>query len=307
MSQAREQASRSADPYDLDDPDAYWRWRDWKLAVAPANAGELVVEVRDPAALSPAEHAAIVERCRRCNIAVIAGPGHRQDRQLAHRLGTQLGLHNLDANWLADEDGVSTLTAGAQLDSREFIPYTDRPMRWHSDGYYNPPERRIAAMMLCCLERAESGGGNRLLDHEIAYILLRDHDPRFVQALSAADAMLIPERDEARGEQAGPVFSRFGAGSDLHMRYTARTRSIAWREDSVTQAAVAELARVLDAAGAHVYSLLLEPGMAIVCNNVLHERDGFVDSEARRRVVLRARYLDRIHGTEASWRDAFFV
>jgi hypothetical protein len=304
MSRADTRPGLFGDPFDLADAEAYQRWRDWKLSVAPADANALIVEVRDPSRLSQTERDAIIERCRRCNIAVLAGPAAVQGRDLARRLGEQLGLSRLDANWLADEDGVSTLSAGGQGDRNEFIPYTDRPMRWHSDGYYNPAQRRIAAMMLVCQQRAESGGGNRLLDHEIAYILLRDADPRFVQALSAADAMLIPGRDDARGDQGGPVFSRIGAGADLHMRYTARTRSIAWRDDAATRDAVQALASALDAAGSHVYHLLLDPGMAIVCNNVLHERDEFVDSGSRRRVMFRARYLDRIEGTQSAWRDA---
>ncbi|MEK9721037.1 MAG: TauD/TfdA family dioxygenase, partial [Quisquiliibacterium sp.] len=294
------------DPFDLTDQQAYLRWRDWKLSVAPPDSGGLIVQVRDPAALRPAELAAIIDRCRRCNIAVVAGPANAPDRQAARRLGEQLGLRKLDANWLADEDGISTLTSSDRrdrLDRQDFIPYTDRPMRWHSDGYYNPPQRRIAAMMLYCIERADSGGGNRLLDHEIAYLLLRDADPRFIQALSVDDAMMIPRRDQARDDQIGPVFSRIGSGEDLHMRFTARTRSIAWRQDDATLDAVHALTAVLDAAGSHVYSLVLEPGMAIVCNNVLHQRDGFVDSGARRREVLRARYLDRIEGAVGSWRE----
>jgi hypothetical protein len=32
-------------------------------------------------------------------------------------------------------------------------------------------------MILHCMRAAAEGGVNRLLDHEIAYIALRDHDP----------------------------------------------------------------------------------------------------------------------------------
>jgi hypothetical protein len=300
----------TGDPFDLDDDAAYRRWRDWKLSRAPRDAQEIVVEIRDPANPSDAEREAIVERCRRCNMAVYAGPRAGEGKDLARQLGAQLGLRSLDANWLADEDGISTLAVSERGTRRDFIPYTDQPIRWHTDGYYNPPQRRINAMLLHCVERAERGGGNRLLDHEIAYILLRDADPAFVRALSSPEAMLIPQRDaeageEARGAQSGPVFSRIAPGGDLHMRYTARTRSIAWRDDPRTRAAVEALRGVLDAAGRWVLALRLEPGMGIVCNNVLHERDGFVDSARHRRTVLRARYHDRIAGTLSSFRDAF--
>ena len=44
--------------------------------------------------------------------------------------------------------------------------------------------------------------------------------------------------------------------------------------------------------------------MGLVCNNVLHDRSGFSDTNGRRRLLLRARYLDRIEGTCFAWRDA---
>ena len=299
-------------PFALDDDDAYRRWRDWKLASAPTGVEGLLVEVDDPCRLSDAERDALVARCRVANMAVYASTRCGDGKEVARLLGERLGLRRLDANWLADEDGISTLSVSERGTRGEFIPYTDRPIRWHTDGYYNPPERTIAAMLLHCVERAAQGGGNRVLDHEIAYILLRDADPSHVRALSSPEAMAIPPREGdgdagsvARQTQAGPVFSTLPPGGDLHMRYTARTRSIAWRDDPATRAAVEALRLLLDAGGPFVYSLRLEPGMGIVCNNVLHERDGFVDSAEHRRRLLRARYHDRIAGTHASYLGAW--
>jgi len=41
----------------------------------------------------------------------------------------------------------------------------------------------------------------------------------------------------------------------------------------------------------------LQPGMGLLCNNVLHDRSGFTDDPARPRLIYRARYHDRIqHG-----------
>ncbi len=86
--------------------------------------------------------------------------------------------HRLDRNWLADDDGISSVTVPGEGGRGDYIPYTNRPIRWHTDGYYNPPERRIRAMVLHCVAPAASGGENALLDHEIAYLLLRDAIPR---------------------------------------------------------------------------------------------------------------------------------
>jgi hypothetical protein len=64
-------------------------------------------------------------------------------------LGAQVGLHQLDGNWLADEDGISPIAVSQPPGDRPaFIPYTNRPIKWHTDGYYQPPERKIRAW--CC-------------------------------------------------------------------------------------------------------------------------------------------------------------
>jgi len=288
--------------------DAYRRWRDWKLANAPARAEELIVEVRDPRAPTAAEAAALVARCRRSNMAVYASACRDEDKDIPRRLAARLGLARLDANWLADDDGVSSITPrdAAGGDARpDFIPYTNRPIRWHTDGYYNPPGRQVRGMVLHCVRPAAAGGENALMDHEIAYILLRDENPDAIRALMAPAAMTIPVRADAAGvarpAQAGPVFSVDPASGALHMRYTARTRSIEWHDDPATRAAAARLQAILDGSGAHVHRLRLDAGMGLVCNNVLHDRAAFTDGEGARRLLYRARYHDRVGGTHAGF------
>jgi hypothetical protein len=283
--------------FDLANRAAYRAWRARKLAQYPRAADELVVEVADPFRLTRAEREALLVRCARANMAIYATacpPARAKDALRA--LAAQLGLHTLDPNYLADDDGISPLAVAAGEMRGDFIPYTDRAIRWHTDGYYNPPEKTIRAMVLHCVERAASGGENRLLDHELAYIALRDADPAYVRALMQPDAMTIPARaaegEIARADQSGPVFS-FGPDGRLHMRYTARTRSIVWKDDPNVAAATALLATVLET-DPHVLRVRLGPGMGIVCNNVLHDRAAFTDAAAQRRLVLRARYYEAI-------------
>ncbi len=293
-------------PFDLAEDAAYRAWRDARLADAPRRAADLVVEVRDPAALAPAERAALVERCARWNMALYRSGRVDADTDIPRALGRQLGLERLDANWLADDDGISPITVRAGAGpAAGFIPYTNRAIKWHTDGYYQPPERAIRGMVLHCVRPAASGGANRLLDHELAYIALRDADPAHVRALAAPDAMTIPARTDddgvARPAQAGPVFAVDDSGC-LLMRYTARTRSIEWKADAATRAAVAALEALLAgealAGGAPLPQLRLrmEAGMGLVCNNVLHDREAFIDDPARPRLLYRARYLDRVAG-----------
>lgn len=285
------------DPFELARPQAYLRWRERKLARYPRRAEDLVVELRDPRHPTDSEARELRRLCAVANMAVYSSPhAGLADKDLPRRLAARLGLKQLHANPLADEDGVSSLEMTPGKAGRGYLPYSNQRLLWHTDGYYNPVEQRIRAFVLHCVRPAAAGGENRLLDPEIAYILLRDADPRHVQALSAPDAMTIPANEEdsaaLRPAQTGPVFST--EGGVLHMRYTARTRSIEWRSDDATRAAVAHLRGLLDAASPYVFTLRLAGGQGLVCNNVLHDRSAFTDAPGVGRLVYRARYLDRI-------------
>ena len=287
------------DPFDLNDTESYLRWREQKLACAPNSVNEFVIEVRNPRALTTNEHAALADCIRRCNMAIYASPMHDADTEIPRLLGAQFGLNRLDANWLAGEDGISEIRVFDNGTRQNYIPYTDRPIKWHTDGYYNPPERTIRGMVLHCVRNANSGGENQLMDHEMAYLLLRDENPQHIMALMQADAMTIPERvdetDGVRAAQSGPVFS-LDANGDLHMRYTARTRSIEWKKDPATLAAVAALEGLLASDTPHIFKASMEPGVGLLCNNVLHDRSAFADNDPGKppRLLYRARYLDRI-------------
>lgn len=284
-------------PFDLADNTAYQRWREHKLAHAITSTRELIVEINNPLAVTAAERAEILSRSRRSNMAIYASPV-AMDEAMLQQFAALFGLVQLDANWLAGERGITRITVCNDNGKRQtYIPYTDRAIKWHTDGYYNPPERQIRGMVLHCAQSAGTGGENRVMDHEIAYLLLRDANPDFIRALSASDAMTIPERvdetDGVRPAQSGPVFSVDAAGN-LHMRYTARTRSIEWKQDELTRAAVAQLEQILAADSPHIHGLRMENGMGLLCNNVLHDRTAFTDDPHKPRLLYRARYLDRL-------------
>lgn len=291
-----------AGPFDLDDSAAYAVWRQQKLDTAPRCIEDLVVSIDDPRSLKSTERESLLERCATANMAIyVSNTVGEADKEIPRKLGMQIGLHSLDSNYLSDEDGISPLAVADATDPTqkrgEFIPYTDKPIRWHTDGYYNPPERVVRGMILHCVQSAADGGGNRLLDHDIAYILLRDQNPDFIRALSTVDVMTIPARVEpdgvARPDQSGPVFS-VDANGYLHMRYTARTKSIAWKQDAFSQDSLRALEQLLAQATPWTLTGRLEPGMGLVCNNVLHDRAGFVNSPDRLRLLYRARYHERI-------------
>lgn len=289
-----------ASPFDLADSTAYRVWRDAKLAAYPKNIDELIVPLADPRTLTASETHALAAACARANMAFYSAPHlPAADKSLPKLLAQQLGLNRLEGNYLADEDGLSSITPNDDETSArgEYIPYTHKPINWHTDGYYNALDRRILGMTLHCAQDAEEGGENALLDHEIAYIQLRDTNPDYIAALMQPDAMTIPARmDEdnvARAEQSGPVFAIDPAQGFLYMRYTARTRSIVWKADSTTQAAVTTLADIL-ADSEYTLTARMTPGMGLICNNLLHTRNGFSDSPGHRRLLYRGRYYDRL-------------
>ncbi len=289
-------------PFDLDATQAYGAWRERKLADFPARLDELVVPVENPHALSDAERAAILRACERANMAVytLAHPDEALDKTLLTDLGAQLGLHDLDCNMYADDDGISALQVSAQHRQHEYIPYSNHAISWHTDGYYNSPRHRVLAMVLHCARPAARGGENRLLDHEIAYIRLRDENPRHIAALMQPDAMTIPanveQGVEIRPAQSGPVFTVDAASGKLHMRYTARTRSIAWKRDADTQAAVRSLEALLAEDSPMIFRHRLSAGQGVICNNVLHTRSAFEDEApaGQGRLMYRARFYQRV-------------
>jgi alpha-ketoglutarate-dependent taurine dioxygenase len=298
-------------PFHPDNDAGYQAWRAAKLADYPSRGEDLIVEVKDPNRLSPAEYDALWRRIAKTNMVIYATAlGEAEDKDAVRALSRQFGLEHLDANWLSDEDGISSLTPrdeeasdpGARTPGQDpgrrgdYIPYTHHRIRWHTDGYYNTPERRIYAMTLHCVRQAAEGGENDLYDHELAYMALRDANPEHVRALMAEDAMTIPARvDEmgvARGDEVGPAF--LVDGNQLHLRYTARTKSIAWKRDAATQAALGALENLLASKPFGAYTLKLQPGMGLLCNNVLHTRAGFSDTPDHRRLLYRARYHDHL-------------
>ena len=84
----------------------------------------------------------------------------------------------------------------------------------------------------------------------------------------------------------------------LHMRYTTRARSIAWKDDVNLHKAVGFIRELLAGDSPWIVRHRLQAGEGIICNNVLHAREAFTDNRDAARLLYRARYHDRIKGTE---------
>jgi hypothetical protein len=291
-------------PFDLSDEYSYRCWRESKLAGYPGSARELLVPVENPVLLDDVEYHRILSCCRKANAAFYEVPGgYPFVKEAVRALGRQFGLERLDMNLRADEDSITSLCAMPEMQGNHYIPYTNRPLNWHTDGYYNRPEEQVYAIVMHCVSEPAAGGENLFLDPEIAYILLRDENPDYVAALMQPEAMTIPPNIEGgieiRPRRTGPVFSVQQASGALHMRYTARTRSILWKDDRNTRLAAGFLAELVNGDSAYIFRYRLKAGQGIICNNVLHKREAFTDDveAGKQRLLYRARYHDRVRDT----------
>ena len=279
--------------------DNFSRGWDDRLARYRRGIEDLSVEIADPLKLSANERHALAVRVRDTNMAVYrCRQPENVDRAAIQALTSQLGLGKPDSNLCSANDGLSELEVNHSATHQRYIPYSNRPMGWHTDGYYHTPERAIRAMALHCVRPAMSDGTLQLMDHEIVFGLLHRCDSRYTAALSQADAMTIPANEAAgpgvRGSVSGPVFSY--NGDALQMRYSARKRNIIWKSDPVVGEAIAALAEILDSCAELVVTHRLLPGEGLVCNNVPHRRDGFTDSSQPgcARLIYRGRYTQAL-------------
>ena len=290
----RDSAACAADSF-LADPGAYGEWRARKLADRAREA--VPIPVADPRAPKARALAGLREACARHNFALYRMPGTPGPGELLAFART-LGLRRLDRNPLSPLDGVAVITAKEAGARRDFIPYTDRALNWHTDGYYNEDGREVRGVIMHCAAPAAAGGESTLIDPEIAYLRLRDADPALARALWAPDVLTVPawveDGRELRPARRGPVFSLHEGA--LHMRYTIRKRHVCWKDVPVVREARAFLEAWLAEPGADAVRVRLGAGEGIVCNNVLHRRDAYRDPAppAPPRTLLRARFLDRV-------------
>ncbi|MGE3642441.1 MAG: TauD/TfdA family dioxygenase [Beijerinckiaceae bacterium] len=300
--------------FSLADSAAYAQWRERKLAQAPQSAQAISIAIADLACPSQVEKAAIIDACSKANMAIyrIARPASEAAIRSALKcFAAALGLSGMEDHRSAAGDGIVAITPSDKEEKERYIPYSNRPLSWHTDGYYNyhGPDNCIRGMLLHCVRNASSGGENAFLDPEIAYIRLRDLNPDYIAALMHPQAMTIPPGEGAGGKprpaNSGPVFAVDPADGSLIMRFTERKRHIIWRDDAATIEAVQTLYRILQDEPC-ILRKRLEPGEGIVCNNVLHARTAFDPNrnEDANRLLYRVRYKNVVGAQSSKARSA---
>lgn len=307
---------RRLSPFLLANTASYQCWRAAKLAAHPTEPSALKVAIANPGKPTAQEKKRVLDAISRTNMVIyVTDPNLVQAhdryatalRPLLAQLLLSFGLSSVEQHRSRQNDGFVAIEVTDEPSKRGFIPYTNRPLNWHTDGYYNPPHLAIRAMLLHCVRAANAGGENALLDPEIAYLRLRDENPDWLAALMHPEAMTIPAALEDDGRErpasTGPVFAIDDDG-ELIMRYTARGRNIVWRNTAATRAAVSFLDTLLkDTSEPLMFRVRLAPGEGLLCNNVLHTRTAFGEAAESPRLVLRARFATRIsiqHSADAA-------
>jgi len=286
----------SESPFDLRNVEFYQHWRQTKLENYPENTNALRVKINDPENLSVETINKIIALCRKTNMAIYKT---RDDLDTAgvKNLAAFVGLENFDQPLYTGTVGVTSISVASRGRQGDYIPYSNKPLSWHTDGYYNTPDRQIRGMVLHCRRPATNGGISRFLDPEIAYIRLRDANPDWIRALMETDALIIPENREngklIRNDSHGPVFSVIQ--NKLHMRYSARKKYVMWKDNEDLTAARNFLTELLAGDEKYLFQHRLSAGEGMITNNVLHNRTAFTDFDDNAgRLFYRARFYDAV-------------
>ena len=263
-------------------------WCDSKLSHYVDSPDGCMVEIKDPGALTAGEHQRISGLVQANNFFFYQFDQDTYGVEGFQLLAGQLGLTDVVSNPGSSASGVSIIEPVCAEDSETtragYIPYTNKPLNWHTDGYYNEETDKVRSFILHCESTSESGGQNQLVDHELLFAWLRMEHPDLVSPLLADNCLTIPGHNRpeirySRSTTSHPVFDTDTLTGSLYMRYTQRKVNAAWQNSPGIRSALDCLANALGSSRLPIISALLLPGQGMVCNNVLHNRAAFKNGE----------------------------
>jgi len=283
-------------PFLLENQTEYINWRDNKLSHYPVNKKTQFIKLNNNT-LNDNRINLIMKSISKYNFAAYEFDAALPDKYL-HAFCAKLGLIKSISNLLSDDDNISNITNQdinkKSTINREYIPYTNKQLNWHTDGYYYPLDQTIKSFLLHCVNPAKEGGQNLLLDHEIIYIHLRDHNPDFIDILMQNNIMEIPKNNNVEGSKniSGPVFYTDDKNF-LNMRFTSRQQNIIWKKNDIIKKIKDFIFEFINEDEKYIFKLLLKKNQGYVANNILHKRESYIDGN-KKRLLKRLRFSNRI-------------
>ena len=245
----------------------FLRWAEEKEKNIPQNTDGIIVNIHDINNVKNSEIAKIKETINKYNSCIYSSRVALKTNTNLLKFAESVGMRTYDCNNIESNE-ISTITP-LQNNKINYIPYTDKSLNWHTDGYYD--KKSIFSWLLHCVNPATQGGENYLLDHELAlreYVLRNDD----INYLMAEDALNIPESKEtSRSEISTYIFSFKNQYKKLHMRFSMRKDNIGTSPKA--SSAITKLREIIKNDCAK-YSLTykLEKNEGIITNNILHGR-----------------------------------
>tara|TARA_B100001113_G_scaffold353132_1_gene356445 strand:+ start:28 stop:912 length:885 start_codon:yes stop_codon:yes gene_type:complete len=284
-------------PFLLENETDYKKWRNEKLSLYPESISNLLIQLnKDSLLLNDLN--SIKKIIGKYNFAVYEF-NSKIDDEFLQEFCKKLKLIESVSNPLSDINNISNITDNSAFKSNnsnktEYIPYTNKKLNWHTDGYYYPINISVKSFLLHCESQAEQGGRNFLIDHEIIYIFLRDHNPDYIDILMQKDIMEIPRNKNIKDSKAikGPVFYIDKDGS-LNMRFTSRKQNIIWKKDDIINDIKRFIESFINDDKRYIFDLLLKENQGYIANNILHRREEFNDGK-KKRLLKRIRFLNRV-------------
>ena len=266
----------------------FLRWAEEKERNIPHNIDGIIVNIHDINNVKISEIAKIKETINKCNSCIYSSKIALKSNTNLLKFVQSVGMRTYDRNNIESNE-ISTITP-LESNKINYIPYTDKSLNWHTDGYYD--KKSIFSWLLHCVHPATHGGENYLLDHELAlreYVLRHDD----INNLMSEDALTIPEsKDTSRSEISTYIFSIKNQYKKLHMRFSMRKDNIGTSPKAGD--AVTKLKEIIENDCAK-YSLTykLQKNEGIITNNILHGRKAFKDDKVKRK-LLRIRSYERL-------------
>lgn len=270
----------------------YKRWKDNKLGTFTKNLDELTVQITSPNAISKPEKSMVISLLENHNIVFFHIDRVKQtNKSTIKNFASQIGLSNYELDSQSDEDGLTEIKDIKTTEKlSEYVPYTTKELNWHTDGYYTDQKNSVLSWLLFCKTSAESGGINKYLDHEIAYILFNNKSKR-LKDLMLNDTCCIPENSITnRKEVFNPVF--MFKNKRLHMKFSMRKKNIIWNKNSLQ--AIDVLKSIIKDSSQYHITKKLDTGMGVITNNVIHMRTAFTNSRNKNRLLYRLRSKKRV-------------